>query len=149
VDPAEAPKSISSETTFDTDIAEAEPLTGHLWRLAVRTSDRAKAKGLAGRTVTLKLKTAAFRSLTRQERPADPTNLTDTIYRLGEAMLLRMLPEGPFRLIGIGVSDLVPAADDAPTLFAEDAASRRAEAVTDAIRARFGKDAIIRGRALR
>ncbi len=150
VDPAEAVKSISSETTFETDIADAEPLTGHLWRLAVRTSDRAKAKGLAGATVTLKLKTAAFRGLTRQERPPEPTNLADTIYRLGEAMLRRELGQGPFRLIGIGLADLTAAADAPAGLFADDAAARRrAEAVTDAIRARFGKDAIIRGRALR
>ena len=153
VNPSDGAKSISTETTFEADISDPDPLIGNLWRLAVRTSDRAKAKGLAGHTVTLKLKCADFRGLTRQERLSAPTNLVDTIYRSGERMLQRMLPEAPFRLIGIGISDLVDQDQTAPTaadLFAEDNEARRgAEAATDEIRARFGKDAIIRGRALR
>ena len=151
VDPTQEVKSISSETTFDEDIADRDPLTGHLWRLAVTTSDRAKAKGLHGGTVTLKLKRADFRTLTRQHRLPGATNLADEIYRHGEAMLERLLAEGPFRLIGIGLSDLADTPAPAPAELFETAsdAIRRAEAVTDEIRARYGKDAIIRGRALR
>jgi DNA polymerase-4 len=152
VDPDQPTKSISAETTFETDISDRDQLIGHLWRLAVKTSDRAKAKGLAGRTVTLKLKCANFRGLTRQERLPAPTSLTDTIYHHGEAMLLRLLDRAPFRLIGIGISDLSEATEDAPPpdLFDNNqTATRLTEAATDKIRARFGKDAIIRGRALR
>jgi DNA polymerase-4 len=146
VAPDQAVKSISSETTFDEDLADKDRLIGHLWRLSVKTSDRAKAKGLAGGTVTLKLKTADFQGLTRQDRLESPTNLTDEIYRVGEALLLKALPRAPFRLIGIGLSDLTPAAAPEPGLFA---ATPTAEPATDAIRARFGPAAIIRGRALR
>jgi DNA polymerase-4 len=66
-------------------------------------------------------------------------------------MLARLLERAPFRLIGIGLSDLEPAdAAPPPDLFEADRPHRRrAEAATDEIRARFGKDAIIRGRALR
>ncbi len=153
IDPDQSVKSISSEATFDTDISDPDQLTGHLWRLAVKTSDRAKAKGLAGATVTLKLKCADFRGLTRQERLTAPTSLADTIFRQGEAMLAGMLARAPFRLIGIGISDLEEidgAAAPPPDLFEEDqTARRRTEAATDEIRARFGKGAIIRGRALR
>jgi DNA polymerase IV len=153
IEPDQPAKSISTETTFDEDISDQERLIGHLWRLAVKTSDRAKAKGMAGRTVTLKLKRADFRALTRQERLATPTSMTDDIFRHGEAMLTRMLGRAPFRLIGIGLSDLVEA--DAtfpppPDLFEGDQTPRRrTEAATDEIRARFGKDAILSGRALR
>jgi DNA polymerase-4 len=152
VDPDQPTKSISAETTFEADIADRDRLMGHLWRLAVKTSDRAKAKGLTGGTVTLKLKRADFRALTRQERLASPTSLAETIYRHGEAMLLGLLERAPFRLIGIGISDLEEsaAAAPAPDLFeADQTTRRRAEAATDEIRARFGKDAIIHGRALR
>jgi len=135
VEPDQEPKSISSETTFDEDISDRDRLIGHLWRLSVKTSDRAKAKGLAGGTVTLKLKTGDFQGLTRQDRLAEPTNLADEIYRVGEALLLKALPRAPFRLIGIGLSDLTPAAAPEPA--------------TDAIRSRFGPAVIIRGRALR
>jgi DNA polymerase-4 len=119
----------------------------------VKTSDRAKAKGLAGGTVTLKLKCADFRALTRQDRVASRTSMAETIYHHGEAMLVGMLERAPFRLIGIGISDLEvrdATAAPPPDLFESDqTARRRAEAATDEIRARFGQDAIIRGRALR
>ncbi|MHA1529999.1 MAG: DNA polymerase IV [Alphaproteobacteria bacterium] len=153
VDPDQPTRSISTETTFEADIADRDQLIGHLWRLAVKTSDRAKAKGLAGGTVTLKLKCADFRALTRQDRLASPTSLAETIYRHGEAMLAGLLERAPFRLIGIGISDLEQADGGAAPpgdLFEGDQTARSdAEAATDEIRARFGKDAIIRGRALR
>jgi DNA polymerase-4 len=156
VDPGQSTKSISAETTFKTDLTDRDQLIGHLWRLAVKTSDRAKAKGIAGATVTLKLKCADFRSLTRQDKPPAPTNLVETIYHHGEAMLAGVLHRAPFRLIGIGISDLTQANDTTappaptPDLFQEkNTTNHRAEAATDEIRARFGKDAIIRGRALR
>ncbi len=82
VNPDQPVKSISSETTFDEDIADADRLIGHLWRLAVVTSDRAKAKRMGGRTVVMKLKTARFRIVTRQARLLEPTNLTEAIYRV-------------------------------------------------------------------
>ena len=155
IDPDQPTRSISAETTFDTDLTDRDQLIGHLWRLAVKTSDRAKAKEMTGGTVTLKLKCADFRGLTRQDKLPAPTNLAETIYRHGEAMLLGMLDRAPFRLIGIGISDLT-AGDSAapPDLFADldradQTAHRRAETATDEIRARFGKDAIIHGRALR
>ena len=152
VDPHQGAKSISSETTFNDDIADLDALIGHLWRLAVKTSDRAKAKDLAGATVTLKLKTARFQTLTRQSALEMPTNLADAIHQVAEPMLRRLLERGPFRLIGVGLSTLVTAErhGPAPDLFADGGAARaRAEQASDAIRARFGKDAIVRGRALR
>ena len=152
VDPGQGAKSISSETTFNEDIDDLDALIGHLWRLAVKTSDRAKAKDLAGRTIVLKLKTAGFRTITRQTALENASNLADVIHDNGEAMLRRLVEEGPFRLIGIGLAAIVPANADGPAagLFADGAAVRaKAEAATDTIRARFGKDAIMRGRALR
>ncbi|MEM0945083.1 MAG: DNA polymerase IV, partial [Pseudomonadota bacterium] len=145
-------KSVSSETTFDEDIGDWEPLTGHLWRLAVRTSDRAKAQEIVGRTITLKVKTASFQGLTRQAGVEQPTNLADLLYAHGERLLSQVTEKGPFRLIGIGLSNLE--AEGAPAtasqLFDDGAARRaRAEAATDRIRQKFGHDAIIRGRALK
>ncbi|HUF56196.1 MAG TPA: DNA polymerase IV [Thermohalobaculum sp.] len=151
VSPNGTPKSISSETTFDDDLSDTERLRGHLWRLAVRTSDRAKAAGLAGGTVTLKLKTAAFRPLSRQVALARPTQLATTIDAAAEPLLLRMMEAAPFRLIGVGLSHLSAAGGTGdPGLFgpAEDP-RERAERASDTIRARFGTDAIVTGRALR
>lgn len=145
-------KSISAETTFDEDTSDPGVLDGHLWRLAERVSDRAKAKDLAGRTITLKLKRADFRIVTRRHSLPDPTQTADRLYRKARALYDAARDPGPFRLIGIGLSDLTAAgdADRMSDLLDPQAATRRAaERATDAIRARFGKDAIIKGRALR
>ncbi|MBY8977864.1 DNA polymerase IV [Rhodobacteraceae bacterium NNCM2] len=153
VDASSGAQSISSETTFDTDLGARDPLIGHLWRLAVRTSDRAKAKEVAGRTVTLKLKTAKFQTVTRQARLETATNLADILFAHGEQLLDQAIDKGPFRLLGIGLSSIegVAEAEPAEAMLFEDGQSLRAqaEAATDAIRQRFGKDSIIRGRALR
>ena len=145
-------KSISNETTFGTDIAAADTLDGHLWRLAEKVSDRAKAKGLAGRTVVLKLKRADHRLLTRRTTLEEPTQLAGTLHAAAAPLLARALPEGPFRLLGVGLADLCPAdaADRGADLLDPGAAARaEVERATDSIRARFGAGAILRGRALR
>ena len=145
-------RSISAETTFDEDTSDPGVLDGHLWRLAERVSDRAKAKDLAGRTITLKLKRADFRIVTRRHSLPDPTHTADRLYREARALHDAARDPGPFRLIGVGLSDLTAAgdADRMSDLLDPQAAARRAaERATDAIRARFGKDAIIKGRALR
>jgi DNA polymerase IV len=145
-------KSISKETTFTADIADRDLLKGHLWRLAEQVSDRAKARDLAGRTVTLKLKSAEFASITRRHSLPSPTQTCDRIYREAEALLAAYKEAGPFRLIGVGIADLCPDAQAETTgdLLDPDAGKRAAaEAATDKIRAKFGNDAIIKGRALR
>ncbi|MEO1493519.1 MAG: DNA polymerase IV [Pseudomonadota bacterium] len=153
VNPEQPVKSISSETTFDDDIGNGDKLIGHLWRLAVKTSDRAKSKSLGGRTVTIKLKTADFKTITRQTRlGSEVTNTADRIYNIAEPLLLNEIERGPFRLLGVGLSALaeVPEGGARPALFEDqDAAQAKVEAASDHIRDRFGKDSIIRGRALR
>ena len=152
VNPKSPMKSISSETTFAEDIGGAELLEGHLWRLSEKVADRAKAKGLAGRTVTLKLRRANFRLLTRRVTGSGPENMADGIWRAARPLLQAELGAGPFRLIGVGLSGLTPEGAAAPAgdLLDPGAGKRRAaEAATDRIRARFGGESILKGRALK
>ena len=147
-----AVKSISKETTFSEDTADLAVLDGHLWRLAEQVSDRAKARDLAGRVVTLKLKRADFTTITRRRALSEPTQMADRVYREGRALLDGLGRTGSARLIGVGLSDLISSelADRAADLLDPMAARRvQAERATDAIRARFGTDAIRRGRSLR
>jgi len=145
-------KSISKETTFFEDTWNTEILDGHLWRLAVQVADRAKAKQMAGRVVTLKLKRANHSSLSRRLSLRDATQLADTIYRTARGLFDQVGNEGPYRLIGCGISDLCPEteADKSGDLL-DPGASKRSEAerATDDIRRRFGSDAIVKGRSLR
>ena len=152
VSPHEPIKSISHETTFDIDISDRDQLEGHLWRLAEKVSDRAKARDLAGRTATLKLRRQDFSLLTRRHTLREPTQMADTLWRAGQTLLAQVADPGPFRLIGIGLSDLAPAsaADRTADLLDPGAAARAtAERAADRIRAKFGPDAIVKGRSLR
>ena len=144
-------KGISNETTFFEDTADRELLEGHIWRLAEKVSDRAKAKDRAGRVVTLKLKLSNHRILTRRQSLDDPTQMADRIFRTAKT-LFDGVDQGPFRLIGVGLSELYPAgdADRSHDLLDPDAPRRNAaERATDALREKFGKDAIVKGRSLR
>ncbi len=145
-------KSISNETTFHDDTADPDILDGHIWRLAEKVADRAKAKGQAGRTVTLKLKRHDHRILTRRTTLRDSTQIADRLYRSARALFDETKDKGPYRLIGVGLSDLTSAeAADLSGDLLDPAAVQRAgaERATDAIRKRFGPDAILKGRALR
>jgi len=150
---ANAPvKSVSNETTFPEDIADPDILDGHLWRLAEKVSDRAKAKGIAGRVVTLKLKRRDHSQLTRRTALRDATQMADTVYRTARALLDQVDGQVSYRLIGVGLSELVSqdGADRSGDLLDQNAARRgEAERATDRIRARFGANAILKGRSLR
>ena len=145
-------KSISNETTFGADTNDPDLLDGHLWRMAEKVADRAKAKGIAGRVVTLKLKRADHSTLSRQVALRDATQMADTVYRKARALFDQLGDEGPYRLLGCGLSHLCPESEaDLSGDLLDPGAERRAgaEKATDKIRARFGKDAIVKGRALR
>ena len=145
-------KSISNETTFFEDTASLEILDGHLWRMAEKVADRAKAKALAGRVVTLKLKRSDHSLLSRRVALRDATQLADTVYRTARGLFDQVGDQGPYRLLGCGLSDLCAetAADLSGDLLDPDAVRRsKAEKATDQIRQRFGSDAILKGRALR
>jgi DNA polymerase IV len=137
-------KSVSAETTFEQDIAEFRQLEQRLWRLCEKVSGRLKSSELAGATVTLKLKTGDFRLRTRAQSFGQPTQLAAKIFACGRELLARETDGTKFRLIGIGVSALMPAAGgDFADLI--DRRTADAELAIDRLRARFGDDAIVKG----
>jgi DNA polymerase IV len=148
IDPGERARSISAETTFARDEADAEALARLLWPLCEKVAARLKQSQLAAGSVTLKLKTADFRLRTRSRRLADPTQLADALFRTARR-LLQAEADGAtrFRLIGVGADSLIDgAAADLPTLFeATDGRPRRLEQAIDAARARHGPTAVRRG----
>jgi DNA polymerase-4 len=150
VDPDRARKSVSAETTFERDIASFRPLEKRLWALCEEVSDRLKNMRLAGTTVTLKLKTADFRILTRARSLESPTQLADRIFAAGRDLLARENNGTRYRLIGIGVSALADADEADPADLIDRGAERRAaaERAMDRVRGRFGHDALVRGLAL-
>jgi DNA polymerase-4 len=140
-------KSVSAETTFNADIKDFRPLEQHLWDLTERVSSRLKAAKLAGSTVTLKLKSADFKTRTRARSLGHPTQLAARIFAAGRDLLGHEIGQTRFRLIGIGVSHLQDAAgDDLSDLIDRRAAG--AELAIDKLREKFGKDAVVKGLTL-
>jgi DNA polymerase-4 len=141
-------KSVSSETTFNTDLSDFESLSTELLALSERLSDRLKSKGIVGDTVTLKLKSAGFKLRTRARHLMVPTQLSNVLYEAGQQLLAREIDGTAFRLIGIGISGLAEA--DGPDLadLIDPAIGRKAaaERAMDKVRDRFGREAVIRGR---
>lgn len=152
VNPDEPVRSISNETTFHEDTSDPDILDGHIWRMAEKCASRAKARDLAGRVVVLKLKRANHTIISRRISLHQPTQTADTIYRTARGLFDQVTEPGPFRLLGVGLSEITDdtGADVQSDLLDPGAAKRvGAERAADEIRARFGKDAIIKGRALR
>jgi DNA polymerase-4 len=142
--PDRGAKTISSETTFETDIRDFVSLERTLWRLSEKVSARLKSGELAGSTITLKLKTADFRQRTRSQSIHTPTQLAAKIFAVSREMLAREIDGTAFRLMGAGVSALRPGsqADDTDML---DRRSAHAERAIDDLRRKFGNAAVIRG----
>jgi DNA polymerase IV len=137
-------KTISSETTFETDIRDFASLEKTLWRLSEKVSSRLKSGELAGSTITLKLKTADFRQRTRSQSIHAPTQLAAKIFAVSREMLAKEIDGTAFRLMGTGVSALRPASQalDSDML---DRRSADAERAMDNLRKKFGEAAVIRG----
>ncbi|MGH7748017.1 MAG: DNA polymerase IV, partial [Candidatus Dormibacteria bacterium] len=109
VEPDLERKSVSAETTFEEDLSRIEDLEDVLWTLAEKVGRRARADGLAGRVVALKLRAADFRIVTRSRTLELPCRTARTLFAEARAML-RCEPPGVWRLIGVGLSCLSDAA---------------------------------------
>ena len=151
VDPDAPTKSISAETTFDDDLSAKEALLAELWPLAQTVARRLKRAELAAQTVTVKLKTADFKLLTRHRSLADPTQLAETLYQSARPLVEREADGRAFRLIGIGAEGLVEGVQADPPDLLDRAAARRTgiEHAIDAVEAELGPGLLMRGRGFK
>ncbi|WP_315928116.1 DNA polymerase IV [Mesorhizobium sp. SP-1A] len=147
VDPERDTKSVSAETTFDTDLAGLDDLVPILRALSEKVSARLKKAGIAGRTVVLKLKSQDFRIRTRNRQLGDPTRLADRIFQTGLELLRKEADGTKYRLLGIGVSDLSDDGKADPPDLVDVQARKRAlaEGAVDTLRDKFGRKAVETG----
>ena len=133
-------KSISSETTFNTDKSTVQQLAPILRRLCEKVADRLKSKSLAGQTIVLKMKTDDFKSRTRSHSLSDPTQLADKIYKNARLMMIRELDGSRYRLIGVGLSNIQSEAFADPHDLVDIEGEKRAkvEKAIDQVRHKFG-----------
>ncbi|MBI2324910.1 MAG: DNA polymerase IV [Chloroflexi bacterium] len=151
VEPMEAAKSIGHEHTFDRDTLDAAEVERMLLRLAEGVGKRLRAASVRARTISLKLRVAPFETRTRQRTVAQPTDDDLTIFRVARGLLRDALGDdrqrghvSPVRLVGVQASGLV----EGEQLGLFDAArAARLNAALDAVRKRFGDDALDRASA--
>ncbi|WP_340150299.1 DNA polymerase IV [uncultured Sneathiella sp.] len=143
-------KSISAETTFSTDIDDIDILLARLWPLCEKVSKRLKAANKAGKTITLKLKTGDFKTITRSHTLSQPTQLAETLYREVKPHLEKVVPTRNFRLIGVGISSFgeLEDADRPDLLSAKSGHDKDVETAMDKLRQKFGDAVISKGRGL-
>ncbi len=140
VDPARETKSISAETTFDSDLADLHALERHLWRMTEKLAGRLKRESLCAGGVVLKLKTADFRLRTRAARLASPSLLPDTLFTAARALLAReadgtaVPPDRPRRQPAAARRAGRPAGSDRPRCAAAECASGSDRCAADAVR---------------
>ena len=138
---------MSNESTFPHTVYDIATLLDMVMALSEEVGRRLRVKKLTSRTVSLRLRSADFQTLSRQTTLARPSDATDVIYTEAKQLLLGIrLNAGGYRLVGVGVHDAHPAAGGQLPLWQEpeDRLSRRDRAV-DAIRGKFGKHAVVRG----
>ncbi|MFN5616690.1 MAG: DNA polymerase IV [Brevundimonas sp.] len=149
VNPEQDRRGMSTETTFNADLAEREALEAELWPLCEKLAAKARRSGLASRTIQLKLRRTDFRVVTRRRTRPEPVQTARGLFAAARELLTPELGR-PYRLIGVGMAELIDA-EDAPSGLFDTAEARalKTETAIDALRARFGASAVVAGRALK
>jgi DNA polymerase-4 len=150
IEPRAPAKAISAETTLETDTSDPAELSAILWRLCEKVSARAKAAAKGGKVVQLKLKTNDFRITTRRQSLDRPTRLAHRIFETASRLLTGEARGARYRLIGVGISDIVPESqcDEADLIDTKGRRKDAAEEAMDKVRAKFGSAVIRKGRSL-
>ena len=144
---ADHQKSISRVTTFWTASSDYAFVEGMLLHLSERVGRALRRDGLAGRTVTLKLRYQDFTTLERSRSAREPVCLDEEIFAIARTLLRgRWCRSRRLRLVGVGLSRLQPARRLQRTLFDDDTTRyRRIDRCLDGLRDRFGFEVIQRG----
>lgn len=150
-------KSVSHETTFETDQTDRELLLSTLLALSEKVGSRLRKYGLRGKTVQLKLRFQDFSTFTRHKTLSHYTNLTDEIFTVSKSLFEQFDKTGvketdpprPVRLIGVGLSQLVSEKGMQTSFWdLENERKVRLEKVVDQIQEKFGKSIITHAQAL-
>ena len=142
-------KSVSNETTFSQDLSDLKSLETEMEALCLKLSSRLKAKGIAGGTVTLKLKRANHRVITRSRSLPSRIDKAYQLFDIGRDLLIQEVGnDNKFRLLGIGVNNLGKAYE--ARLFdidgGEDNRRNRLEAAVDRLHIKMGSNVLRTGR---
>jgi DNA polymerase-4 len=146
-------KSISEERTYGVDLVDPEAIDRALLARSEGVARQLRRHGLTARTVRLKVRAGDFTTWTRAHTLAEPTDLPEAIVSAARRLYrerIRLRGKG-VRLLGVGAAALAPRAGQPALLFpdAREEKARRLAIASDAVRERFGEEAVTRARLVR
>ncbi|MHB8511197.1 MAG: DNA polymerase IV [Actinomycetota bacterium] len=145
----EPAKSVSAEQTYDRDLDNDDDIHVELLRLSERVASRMRAERVSGRTITVKIRFATFKTITRARTIDEPTNVAEVLYQTSRELYDAQHIDKPrIRLLGVGVSGLTDGEGSEQLSIGDDSNRERwraADGAMDRMRSRFGADAV--GRA--
>lgn len=148
VNPTHDRKGMSAETTFNEDLTTAEDLETELWPLCEKLASKARRDGVASRVIVLKLRRTDFKIVTRRVSLPEPVQTARALFAAGRALMAPELGR-PYRLIGIGMGEVVEAGESHALFETAETRALKTETAIDVLRARFGARAVVAGRALK
>ncbi|MBV9830466.1 MAG: DNA polymerase IV [Marmoricola sp.] len=148
---SEPDKSMGADETFGRDTDDRAVVLRELLRLAAKVTARMRAAGVAGRTVTLRVRFADFTTITRSRTLADPTDVTGEVHATTVGLFDALgLQRARIRLVGVRVEGLLPRerVQRQLVLGARERGWEDADRASDAAALRFGRDAVRRATML-
>jgi len=148
VEPEQVTKSVGHEETFARDLADPLEIRRHLVRMVDAVARRARSAGVAGRTVSVKLRYPDFTTMGRSHTLADPTDLAVEILEVATGLVDSVDTTPGIRLLGVSLGNLQDGSvrqlrfNDIEVAQGRAPGWRAAEGAVDEIRERFGNNAI-------
>ena len=151
VEPDREDRSVSAEETVPVDLDRLDALEKVLLALSDKTASRLRAKSLLARTVTVKIRESDFTTHTRSRSFSPPSSDTSLLYHEARELLRgwwKQHGDTRIRLLGIGTSQFAESLQEDLFAAATTQPPRAVDQLVDAIRGRFGRDALLRGKLL-
>jgi len=139
-----AEKSISASQTFDVDLYQPEEILKEFLRLTEKSADRMRAKGLATNTISIKVRFADFKTISRSRTLDLPTTGTQEIFEVAKSLYLGLeLDRVLVRLVGVSLDSLVVNDDVTQMVLGERTSSwQQADRAIDRVKAKFGRSSL-------
>lgn len=141
-------KSVGNEETFDQDLYQWDEIEKQLLLFADKVGWRLRRLTLSGRTITVKVRFASFKTITRSRTLEEATNLDDTLYHIARELYKSIPSTEGIRLLGLTVSNLQPAGQAMALFDSKQEKQESLHKVVDELKVRFGAAAVMKGRLI-
>uniref|UniRef100_UPI0035E3D811 DNA polymerase IV n=1 Tax=Anaerospora hongkongensis TaxID=244830 RepID=UPI0035E3D811 len=141
-------KSVGNEETFDQDLYQWDEIEKQLLLFADKVGWRLRRLTLSGRTITVKVRFASFKTITRSRTLEEATNLDDTLYHIARELYKSIPSAEGIRLLGLTVSNLQPAGQTMALFDSKQEKQESLHKVVDELKVRFGTAAVMKGRLI-